>query len=54
MTYKVTSDRVSGYAYGDFVTADDLPNCNIGALVAAGHLQPIEHAAPAEIDPEED
>ena len=42
MKYTVTSDRVAGHASGDTVTDDDLEGANIAALVAGGHLTPVE------------
>ncbi len=46
MKYKVNSNRISGYAVGDFVTADDLKGCNMEALVAAGHLKKTKPEKP--------
>ena len=42
MKYTVTSDLVAWHASGDTVTDDDLEGANIAALVAGGHLTPVE------------
>jgi len=42
MNYKVTATNLAGFAHGDSITADDLPDANIEALVASGHLTPVK------------
>lgn len=42
MNYKVTAHNLAGFAEGDSITADDLPDANIAALVASGHLTPAK------------
>jgi hypothetical protein len=54
MTYEVTSNRLSGFVPGEFVTADDLAGCNMEALQAAGHIRPATNVEPIETDSEED
>lgn len=39
MTFKVLSARMK-FPQGSVVSADDLAGCNIGHLVATGHLAP--------------
>ena len=41
MTWVVTSNRLA-WALGERVDADALAGCNIGALVEAGHLAPVQ------------
>ena len=38
--YVVTSDLVAGHAKGATVTAEDLPGCDLGALMDAKHIAP--------------
>lgn len=40
MSWKVTSDRLA-WDRGEVLGADALAGCNIDALVAGGHLQPV-------------
>lgn len=54
MTYEVMSNRLSGFALGEFVTADDLEGCNMEALQAAGHIRPAAPVETIETDTEED
>lgn len=44
MTFKVLSRRLA-WDQGSTVSADDLSGCNIGALVAGGHLAPVQGKA---------
>ena len=37
-TYTVNADNLAVFDRGDTVTAADLPNANLDALVASGHL----------------
>lgn len=53
-TYTVTSERLSGFEWGQTVTADDLPGCNMAALVASGHLEPRTVETYSEEHTEED
>jgi hypothetical protein len=46
--YCVTSDKVRGYERGEIVTEQDMPGCNIVALVASGHLQLHEESTTAQ------
>jgi|DEB0MinimDraft_3_1074331.scaffolds.fasta_scaffold102573_2 hypothetical protein len=46
--YCVTSDKLRGYARGEIVTEQDVPGCNIVALVASGHLQLQDESTTAE------
>ena len=39
--WRVESDRMA-WAAGTTLTADDLSGCNIEALVAGGHLAPVQ------------
>lgn len=41
MKYLVLSQRVGRFDAGAIVNADDLAGCNIGALVAGGHVRPV-------------
>ena len=41
MTWQVTSDRLA-WDRGAVVGVRDLDGCNIGALVAGGHLAPVQ------------
>ena len=41
MTWQVMSDRLA-WDQGSTVSADDLAGCNIAALVAGGHLAPVQ------------
>jgi hypothetical protein len=54
MTYEVTSNKLSGFALGEFVTAEDLEGCNMEALQAAGHIRPVTAVETIETDTEED
>ena len=42
MKYVVNSDRLSAFDYGQTVSVDQLAGCNIEALVAGGHLKPVD------------
>ena len=53
-TYTVTSERLTGFEWGQTVTADDLPGCNMAALVASGHLEPRTVETHSEEHTEED
>lgn len=50
--YRVTSDRLAGYAAGDTVSADDLASCNVEALVASGHLSPQKTTSKKNTEPD--
>jgi hypothetical protein len=49
-SYEVVSDRLVGHAQGSDVTELELADCNIPALIEAGHIRPTETAQP-EQDP---
>lgn len=51
-TYTVQTARVAGHAQGDAVTADDLPNANVPALIAAGHLAEAKPTTSRKAKPE--
>jgi hypothetical protein len=45
--YRVESDRLVGHQKGAVVAVDDLPGCNVDALVEAGHLSVVPAPRPA-------
>jgi hypothetical protein len=45
--YRVESDRVVGHQQGAVLSADDLPDTNVAALVEAGHLSVVPTPRPA-------
>lgn len=51
-TYTVQTARVAGHAQGDAVTADDLPDANVLALIAAGHLAEAKPTTSRKAKPE--
>lgn len=38
-SYKVTSDRVAGYAVGEIIS--DVEGLNVDALIEGGHIEPV-------------
>lgn len=38
-SYKVTSDRVAGFALGEIIT--DVEGLNVDALIEGGHVEPV-------------
>lgn len=40
-TYKVTSDNISGKKRGETVTDEFFIGCNVDALIAGGHIEPV-------------
>lgn len=46
--YRVVSDLVVGHNRGDLVTAADLPDANLEALIVSAHLEPADPATTEE------